>query len=191
MVYTDASPIAFAPGGSTDFAWIADETSRDFLGNEFIFWLWYYGDTESDTLKLSENDEVTYMISKTLVLDCPRGEMGRNTIRHESPTRLPEAKRAAQSGKLPRKAGLIVVRNNEQFEFAIQAENLSVGSAKLPKPPDDVVQARAKLEERIRMIRDLSTTIDLMYEDFLKVRLSPTCTELAGKMNKWLMEPIQ
>ena len=27
-----------------------DETSRDFLGNEFLLWLWYYLENERDTL---------------------------------------------------------------------------------------------------------------------------------------------
>ena len=37
-----------------------------------------------------------------------RGETGRDQLTNEGPTRLPEAFRALQAGKLPRKAGLIV-----------------------------------------------------------------------------------
>ena len=50
----DSAPSAFVPGFTPpDVAWIADESSRDFLGNEFLLWLWYHTDVESDTIKLS------------------------------------------------------------------------------------------------------------------------------------------
>ena len=38
----DSLSSAFIPGVSAgDVAWIPDDTSRDFLGNEFFLWLWY------------------------------------------------------------------------------------------------------------------------------------------------------
>src|SRR5262249_45699843 len=43
----DSAPSAFIPGVTpADVAWIADESSRDFLGNEFLLWLWYVTDAE-------------------------------------------------------------------------------------------------------------------------------------------------
>src|SRR5207248_10850322 len=49
----DATPSAFIPGSSpAELAWLPDETSRDFLGNEFLLWLWYTLDAEGDTISL-------------------------------------------------------------------------------------------------------------------------------------------
>jgi hypothetical protein len=37
----DATPTPFVPGSSpTEIAWVPDENSRDFLGNEYLLWLW-------------------------------------------------------------------------------------------------------------------------------------------------------
>ena len=55
-------------------AWLPDEESRDFLGNEFLFWLWYTLDAESDTLVLADDSEVAVMLARTLTLECPRGQ---------------------------------------------------------------------------------------------------------------------
>ena len=103
-----------------------------------MLWLWYVTDTISDTVKLSDESDATFMLARTLTLECPRGETGHETITHEGPTRLPEAKRAVRSGKLPRKVGLTLVRHSEQFELTLHAETLGVDSAKLPPPADDI-----------------------------------------------------
>jgi len=49
---------------------------RDFLGNEFLLWLWFVLETEGDTLKLADDSEIALMLARTLVLECPRGQPG-------------------------------------------------------------------------------------------------------------------
>jgi recombination associated protein RdgC len=182
----DSAPSAFIPGTTpSDVAWIADESSRDFIGNEFLLWLWYHTDVMSDTIKLADNSEVTIMLARTLNLECPRGVTGHETISHEGPTRLPEARRAIQSGKLPRKVGLTLVRHSEQYELSLHAETLAVGGAKLP-PPDEAADARGKLDDRANQLRALIETLDLLYNAFGEKRFGKEWeTELAG-MQKWL-----
>jgi len=183
----DSAPSAFVPGtGPTDVAWIADESSRDFLGNEFLLWLWYQLDVVSDTLTLADDSEATVMIARSLTLECPRGQTGHETISHEGPTRLPEARRAIQSGKLPRKCGLTLVRHDQQYELAIHAETLAVSSAKIPPPPEDVTDARAKLDERASQLRALVETLDLVYDAFGARRFGKEWeTDLPG-IQRWL-----
>jgi hypothetical protein len=183
----DSGPSAFVPGTTPpDVAWIADESSRDFLGNEFLLWLWYHTDVESDTLKLADDSEVSVMMARSLTLECPRGQTGHETITHEGPTRLPEARRAIQSGKLPRKAGLTLVRHDHQYELALHAETLAVGSCKIPNPPEDVTDARAKLDERATQIRSLVETLDLLYDAFGRRRFGPEWKDELAGMQKWL-----
>jgi hypothetical protein len=183
----DSSPSAFVPGLTPpDVAWIADESSRDFLGNEFLLWLWYHTDVQSDTITLADNSEVSVMLARSLTLECPRGQTGHETISHDGPTRLPEARRAIQSGKLPRKAGLTLVRHDQQYELALHAETLAVGSAKLPNPPEDVADARQKLEERANQVRALVETLDLLYDAFGKRRFGPAWSDELTGMQRWL-----
>src|SRR5262249_56911121 len=122
-----ASPSPFVPGAAARaVAWLPDEANRDFLGNEFLLWLWYVLDSESDTLELADKSEVTAMFARTLVLECPRGQTGKESIQSDGPARLPEARRAIQAGKLPRKAGLTLVRHDQQYELTLQAETLAI-----------------------------------------------------------------
>ena len=183
----DSAPSAFVPGVTpADVAWIADESSRDFIGNEFLLWLWYHTDAESDTVKLADDSEVSIMLARTLTLECPRGQTGHETITSEGPTRLPETRRAIQAGKLPRKVGLTLVRHSEQYELTLHAETLAVSGGKLPPPDESITEPRAKLDERANQLRNLVETLDLLYDAFGQKRFGKEWeTELLG-IQKWL-----
>jgi hypothetical protein len=181
----DASPSPFVPGVSpTDVVWIPDEASRDFVGNEFLLWLWYQCDDDSATFKLLDGSEATVFMARTLTLECPRGMTGHETITHEGPTRLPEAMRAIQGGKLPRKCGLTVVRHDVQYEFTLHAESLAVGAAKIPPPEEE--DDRARLEARAQQVRDLIETLDLLFDAFGQMRFSAEWPKQLAKMQRWL-----
>jgi hypothetical protein len=181
----DSSPSPFVPGVTpTDVVWIPDEASRDFIGNEFLLWLWYQCDEGSATFKVLDGSEVTVFMARTLTLECPRGMTGHETITHEGPTRLPEAMRAIQGGKLPRKCGLTVVRHDVQYEFALHAESLAVGAAKIPPPEEE--DDRARLEARAQQVRDLVETLDLLFDAFGQVRFSAEWPKQLAKVQRWL-----
>jgi hypothetical protein len=185
----DASTSIFVPGETPgEVAWIADDSSKDFLGNEFLMWLWFLIDVEGDTIDLADKSDVTVMLARTLTLECPRGQTGHETISHEGPTRLPEVRRAAQAGKLPRKAGLTLVRHGQQYELTLHAETLGIGGAKFPPLPDDVTDARAKLDERATQLRAMIETLDLLYEAFGRQRFSPEWAKTLPRMQKWLQK---
>ena len=181
----DAEPSAFVPGVTPPtLAWQPDESSRDFLGNEFLLWLWYYLDAESDTVPLADDSEATVMLARSLVLECPRGQTGRQSITSDGPGRLPEARRAIQAGKMPRKAGLTLVRHDRQYELTLHAESLAVTSARLPTP--EAEDERARLEERVVLFRHLVETLDLLYDAFGRIRLGGGWGKELGKIQKWL-----
>jgi hypothetical protein len=181
----DAAPAAFVPGVTPgEMAWAPDEGSRDFFGNEFLMWLWYQLDSGGDTVRLSDKSEAAVMLARTLTLECPRAQTGKETIQSDGPTRLPEARRAIQAGKLPRRAGLIVVRHDNQYEFTLQAETLAVSGARLPAPEGN--DERVRLEERVGLLRSFLETLDLLYDAFGRVRLSEGWPKELAKIQKWL-----
>jgi hypothetical protein len=181
----DAAPAAFLPGVSPgELAWLPDEASRDFLGNEFLMWLWFHLDEDADTIALADRSEVSVMLARTLTLECPRAQTGKETIQSDAPARLPEARRAIQSGKLPRKVGLVLVRHDQQYELTLHAETLAVSGARLPAPEGH--EGRARWEERVAMLRSLLETLDLLYDAFGRVRYSERWSKELARIQKWL-----
>jgi hypothetical protein len=182
----DLSPTAFTgPGKTIPFAWISEAMgTRDFLGNEFLLWLWWYVETQGDTIDLPDDSTVTCMMARTLALECPLAETGKETITSDAPVQLPEAKRAVQAGKLPRKAGLILVRHDQQYDLTLQAETFSVSGASLPKldkmsPADENV-------ERIDQIREMAETLELLLATFVQRRLASSWKDDVKAIRLWL-----
>ena len=187
-----AGPEAFRPVGfvgddsnAGTVAWAGgDATSQDFLGNEFLLWLWHTLQDRGDTVALPDGSDATVMLAKTLTLDCPRGETGRDCLTDTGPTRLPEAFRALQAGKLPRKAGLIVVRHGAQYELTLAAETLAVSGANLPKA--EGASGREAQVARVDSLRHLVETLDLLYDAFARRRSGPEWGHELGRIRHWL-----
>lgn len=187
-------------GGVAEVYWTAhDASSRDYLGNEFLLWLWYTLTNDSDTIELTDGTEAAVMFAKQLMLECPRAETGKQVITYDGPTQLPESRKAIRSGKLPRKAGLIVQRQGAQYEFTLQAETFNLSSAKLPKielsPAGEGNGhgegngngfGRARIEERVEQVRHLAETVDRMFETFLRRRLSSDWKTVLERISSWL-----
>ncbi len=179
-------PIGFiGEDGHSSVAWSDTDVMRpDFWGNEFLIWLWHVLQADGDTIALPDESQVTVMLAKTLTLDCPRGETGRDQLTTEGPTRLPEAFRAIQAGKLPRKAGLILVRHGSQYELTLQAETLAVSGAALPKI--EGASGHELRYARVDALRHLVETLDLLYDAYGRCRTGPDWTGELGRIRRWL-----
>ena len=150
-------------------------------------WLWWTLETETDTIALPDDSDVSVMLTKTLTLECPRGESGKETISAESPVALPEARQAIRSGKLPRKTGMTIVSDGRQFDLVLQAESFAISAAKIHLDDDEEFDD----DDRIDAIRLLSDTTDLMFHVFCDHRVSDNWAKQQTQINKWLHESGQ
>jgi hypothetical protein len=168
-------------------AWLNHEgAGLDFLGNEFLLWLWWSLETEDDTVTLSDDSEVVVMLNRTLTLECPRGDSGKETITSEAPVRLPEAHHALKFGKLPRKSGLMLVRNGVQYDFVLQAESFGVSGGKIKFSEQDDDDSESAEHLRIEGLRSLVESLDLLYAKFCERRIGKSWAEDVKQMRRWL-----
>lgn len=174
-----------APDALEQFDWLSDrDDCADWLGNEFLLWLWWWLDTQDDVVSLPDDTQVTCMLSRTLSLQCPRGETGKETISAEVPTALPEAFRAIQSGKLPRRVGLTLVREGETYDLTLQPETLTVSGAAID--PAEGASEGTPLESRIASLRRLTETLDLLFQAFCQQRLTKSWRAQEEAITEWL-----
>jgi hypothetical protein len=182
----DVVPSAFhANASSAEIAWSNHASGGfDFLGNEFLLWLWWRWEIQSESVALPDGSEVTGMLGRTLSLECPRSESGKETITAEAPARLPEAAQAIRSGKLPRKSGLVLVRHGEQYELVLQAETFLINGAKIQT--EEEAEGRGVLEDRIESFRRLNETVDLLFRAFCERRIGKNWSGELQQMRRWL-----
>jgi recombination associated protein RdgC len=174
-------------GSPSILAWSGDDqTGLDYLGNEFLVWIWHSLQSAGGTIRLSDGSEASVILAKTLTLDCPRGETGRDQLADDVPTRLPEALRALQAGKLPRRAGMILVRHGAQYELTVQAESFAVSGAALPKPEEGRLSPSEFRVARLESLRHLTESLDLLFAAYVDRRTSNVWPEELGRIRGWL-----
>ncbi|HEX4125048.1 MAG TPA: hypothetical protein VHY37_10020 [Tepidisphaeraceae bacterium] len=189
--YEDFRPTRFATlagaeSQAAEYPWVAKGAeAKDFLGNEFLLWLWHEADQRTGIVAADAAGDVSIFIDRVLELDCSFGESGRDLLRGTGPSRMPEARDALRSGKVPRKAGLILDASNMQFNFTLSAESFAIATAKLPDVPE-ADTPRVLFEERIALLREFGKTIDGLFTAFLKQRAASSWESQANAMRRWI-----
>lgn len=171
--------------------WVLQSTDlKDFLGNEFLFFLWHRSETEEGRVPVAQEEdqtpsEIYIAFDKQLDMDCAWSLTGKQTLRGDGPTRLAEAGQALKSGKWPRKAGLLMSDGEHQWELSLQADKMVVSGAALPEIPD-AQSARELTEGRLLLIKKLSRVLDGMYQIFLEQRTSGSWPTQRSAIAKWI-----
>ena len=177
-----------APGDQPSLPWIAKSVDlKDYLGNEFLMWLWWNGERAGATggVETSSAGEVFVAIDQALDMDCAWELTGKQTLRGEGPTRLPEAGDALKTGKWPRKAGLIIADTEYQWQLNLQGDQMTVGAAMLPEF-DDASTPREVAERRFGLVTQMAATLDALYDTFLDKRAGGQWKGTREKIAAWI-----
>ncbi|MEM1210396.1 MAG: hypothetical protein AAGI54_14125 [Planctomycetota bacterium] len=206
--YEDLLPTAFTPppaqariehdgAGPTQpierplVPWVARAVDvKDWIGNEWLAWLWWVTETGEGLIDPGDSllaAEIAITIDKTLDMDCAWDATGKQTLRGDGPTRLPEAAEALREGKWPRKFGLLLSDGEYPWELTLQGDRYTVGSAKLPES-DEAQTPRDIIEHRLFVTRRLIDLIDAMFAVFVELRLSGQWPATRSEMQRWVQQ---
>ncbi|HEX7010423.1 MAG TPA: hypothetical protein VF184_10600 [Phycisphaeraceae bacterium] len=199
--FTAPPPEAHAQGddadGPRDVAiptapWCARSVDlKDFLGNEFLIWLWWRAEAHEGEVPVRTpaggQGQVFVTLDKALDMDCAWGVRGRQSLRGDGPTRWNEAAEALAMGKWPRRAGLILSDGEHQWELTLQGDRMQVSGAALPEVPD-AQSPRQLLEGRLLLIGTLASTLDAAYQSFLAQRCSGGWSAQRQAIRQWIAD---
>ncbi len=165
-----------------------DVQTRDYLGTEWLMWLWYTSHVESPEVVTGLGQSVPLFFSKGLQLECAFKLTGTTTITSEGPTQLPEAPAALANGKRPVRVGLQVDLHGDPVGLTLRGDKMHFTSVTLP-PPAEGNDPRVLFEERMDHLRDMIETVGNLYEAFLKKRLSSKWSQTLNAMRTWVSRP--
>lgn len=190
--YEDLKPTRFVIGPEgegqvPEYPWVAKGPEpKEFLGNEFLLWLWREAEARAGVITIARGSDFALAIDKCLDLDCTYGQSGKDALRGDAPDKMPEARDALRSGKVPRKLGLLATVGDEPFALTLSADSLAVGACRLPEV-DDADTFRAVYEQRFEHIRSLIAALDTAYVSFLELRCSSAWTGWLADTRKWIL----
>lgn len=165
----------------------ADFLAREleFLGKEFLAWIWFKTTVQDAALSLTRGGDVTVMLEKTLRLKCDFGLTGSTMISADHPADLPDARTALRFGKLPLRAGLVLGSALGEFRLVLDATRWVISGMTLPAPAARDEDRQAALEARFEQIADVAAQLDALYELFLNLRTGRDWAAELRKMQQW------
>jgi hypothetical protein len=158
---------------------------RDFLGNVFLLWLWARTETTDGSFDLP-GGEVTVLVDRAIDMECAWGVSGKQTLRGDMPGQSPEASRALQAGKWPRKLGLVVADGEREWKLDLQGDLFRVSGLKLPRPDERPGSLREAMEERIDSTWEIDGILVKLYEAFLQERFSASWSTQRNVLRDWI-----
>jgi hypothetical protein len=178
-----------APGrasGRPEVPWaLAGGEPRDFLGNVFLLWLWWMAE-ENEGVVETKDVTVAVLVDKVVDLECPWGTGGRTSLRGVMPTRVPEAGKALQSGKWPRRLGLLLAAHGQEFECVLQGDRFAVSGLKLGDPSEEARTQRLEVEERLDRLATFDKVLVGLYDHFLSERLGKGWATRRQQIAAWI-----
>jgi hypothetical protein len=160
------------------------ETTR-FLGGEFLLWLWFSRDVTGGEIHIKGRGTLIVSLETQIALADPIAERERVSIRGIDPFGGAEAGEALSAGKLPRKVGLRLGFEQNEWVLTIDSSSLALSGVKLPA---QVSQGSEELfYERMRLLEQLHELVAALYGHFLGVRLSPAwASDVAPALQAWV-----
>jgi hypothetical protein len=154
-----------------------------FVGREFLLWLWFESELFETNLKPSKGPACSLWLETQLTLKVETEEA---RIKCPAPAAAPEAKQALQQGKLPQQARVHALVGEHEFTWVMKAEELAIGSLKIPaqlKADDDKYEA---LYDRMRLTEELEAVLEQLFSDFITLRLAAGWeTSIVPEMKRW------
>lgn len=162
----------------------------EFLGREFLVWLWYRSETQEAVFDLGEIGPVELWFEGKVVLEGDGEERGNEVTCKGAGSRLREARFALARNKKVTQAAIRMLKGDDEWSFTLDAVWLDMHSLKTPRVMQDVQEDPDGLfYERMFLIEQPMAVVQALFSRFILLRLSPEwSSEEQPAMEAWIRE---
>ena len=158
-----------------------------FLGEEFIFWLWYRGLAEGGTSGV-EGDLSACFLDDAIVLVNERGDVKELSLRKGNPTESREAFEALSRGMRPSKSKVRLLSGDMEWTFVINAATLDTTAMKLP--PTQAKNPEGRVADRLFLLEEGMSHLERRFLAFLETR-AQHADELESTLREWIQKNLE
>ncbi len=182
-----SAPPSESGDGSPAVPWCAGGPEpKDYLGNEFLIWLWSRVDANEGFFSTPVG-EVGIVIDRTLESQSCWEDGGRCTLAGDAPTNWREAGVALKSGKWPRRIGLVLGAKGTAFSCTFQGDRFSVAGLNWTES-DNARTIREETETRLERITDFDEALVGLFDTYIRERLSDHWPVVRQKTEHWIRD---
>ena len=160
-----------------------------FLGHEFLTWLWYM--IETDTQKLldpkAELDDM--FIGNRIVLENSSHNRDEVITIKGDGAGLEEGVIALQKGAKVTEINLVVKAGENEWRFNLKGESLNIGGLKSPETGrvESAEDVEGAVLEKIYLYEKAVDLTNYVYRQFIKYRVSPEWeTSIVKNISRWI-----
>jgi hypothetical protein len=160
-----------------------------FLGEEFLTWLWYVIEKDQNLIKNFDNDFVALEIGNRIVFENRRKESGeRITIKGDGAS-LEEGILALKKGALVTELNGVYKSVDLTWQFTLKGESLNVSSLNLPNTglPESDEDIEGFVLEKIFLYDKILQLLENIFSYFVKLRLSNRWqNKMVSEIRNWI-----
>jgi hypothetical protein len=160
-----------------------------FLGNEFLTWLWYMIENETDEMVILGAESASLVIGNRLVLENHVQEGVETVTIKGDAAGLEEGLLSLKKGAMVTQINLIYSDGLHQWSFGVKGENLDLGNLKAPETGK--VESKEDIEgaliEKMALYDKAFKVVDGLFAMFVTDRLSSVWMERwVPKIRGWI-----
>lgn len=157
----------------------------EFLGKEFLTYLWYLCDATSGTITFEDGTTIELSVGNSICLESEYGDVKKSTLKGDHPAISVEAKTSLSEGKQLAKARFEATIDNIEWKFTLDGKTLDLSSVQIPKvsaPSEESI-----LVYRLRAFDFFYGVVDNLFSKFLEIRTNNSSWEReVAKISKWI-----
>ena len=160
-----------------------------FLGEEFLTWLWFVIENDQDHIKKFDQDFVALEIGNRIVFENRRKESAeRITIKGDGAS-LEEGFLALSKGALVTELNMVYKSAELSWQFTLKGESLNFSSLNLPTIalPESEEDFEGFVLEKIYLYDKVLAFFNNIFAHFVKTRLSNSWqTKVVPEIRNWI-----
>lgn len=165
------------------------ERENVIIGQDFLTWLWFRSESGEGAFKLDDGRSFSLNMEQRISVQGGDGE-GVETATVSSPRGvLSEAKTGLRTGKKVNKAQIRFELDSDEWLVQVKADDFGMSGLKTPKidtKDEEGDDPDAKFLEKIYLIETCLKMYDVVFTEFLNVRLTPGWNAEAAQVQEWI-----